>query len=68
MSGYAALPIYEVEFVPAERRLTQRSSPLERMNELLPSGERRTSPGRREDDWDAYYASGQSSLVAKYGC
>lgn len=66
MSRYAPLPTYEVEFIPAERRIAQRCSPLQRINERLPSGERRKSPGRRADDWSAYLASNQSPLT-KYG-
>ncbi|BCB27509.1 hypothetical protein SKTS_23950 [Sulfurimicrobium lacus] len=66
MSRYASLPVYEVEFIPAERRITQRCSPLQRINDPLPSGERRTSPGRRADDWYAYFAAGLSP-VTKYG-
>lgn len=57
MPGQTTLPVYEVEFLPAERRVAERCSPLQRLNEVLPSGERRISPGRRKSDWKAYYAA-----------
>lgn len=63
MPRHATLPVYEVEFLPAERRAFERCSPLQRLKELLPSGERRTSPGRRQDDWEAYYAAGLSLVT-----
>ncbi|TCV84317.1 hypothetical protein [Sulfurirhabdus autotrophica] len=58
MSRHDALPVYEVEYLPAERRVSDRCEPIQRLMELLPSSERRKSPGRREDDWNAYYAAG----------
>ena len=63
MRGQTTLPVYDVEFLPAERRAVERCSPLQRLKELLPSGERRTSPGRRKDDWEAFHSAG-FSLVA----
>ena len=56
------LPVYEVEFIPAERRIIERCGPLQRLKEVLASGERRISPGRRKSDWEAFYAS--LSMVA----
>ncbi|WP_173391742.1 hypothetical protein [Sulfuricella denitrificans] len=50
MHKNSTLPVYKVEFIPAERRLIERCSALQRLKERLPSGERRTSPGRREAD------------------
>lgn len=58
MPEYPTLPVYEVEFLLAERRLSERCGPLQRLKALLPSGERRTSPGRRDDDWKSCYANG----------
>jgi hypothetical protein len=43
-------PVYEVEFLPVERRVAERCAPLQRLNALLSSYERRTSPGRRKED------------------
>lgn len=63
MPGQATLPVYDVEFLPAERRVAERCSPLQRLKELLPSGERRTSPGRRQDDWEACHAAGLSLVT-----
>lgn len=63
MLGQATLPVYEVEFLPAERRLAERCSSLQRLKEVLASGERRISPGRRKSDWEAFYAG--LSLVAQ---
>lgn len=63
MLGQATPPVYEVEFLPAERRASERCSPLQRLREALPSGERRTTPGRRKSDWEAFYAG--LSLVAQ---
>ncbi len=48
------LPVYEVEFILAERRMADRCSSLQRFNEVLPTGERRSSLGRREKDWESY--------------
>ena len=48
------LPVYEVEFILAERRMADRCSSLQRFNEVLTSGERRSSLGRREKDWESY--------------
>ena len=56
MPKYSKLPVYEMEFLPAERRLSERCGPLQRLNELIASDESRTSPGRRDDDWKACYA------------
>jgi hypothetical protein len=58
MVKQAALPVYEVEFLPVERRVFERCGPLQRLKEFLASGERRTSPGRRQDDWNAFRAAG----------
>jgi hypothetical protein len=46
----AVLPVYEVEFIPLERRLGDRRT---RPNAGLPSGvvmDRRAKAGRRKDD------------------
>jgi hypothetical protein len=47
---YDKLPVYEVEFIPIERRVTERCSPLLRINSRTQFGERRVSPGRRAVD------------------
>jgi len=62
MSEQEMLPVYEVEFVPTERRMIERCGPLQRLKEVLASGERRISPGRRKSDWEAFY-TGLSTLA-----
>lgn len=57
MGRRATLPVYDVEFIPVERRMTQRRSPLQQANRTLPFGDRRRSPGRRQEDWEAFHAA-----------
>lgn len=57
MPKYSILPVYDVEYIPAERRLSDRCVPQQRLKEILPSGERRTSPGRRKDDQVSLFCS-----------
>ena len=44
------LPVYEVEFIPTERRKSDRCSPFQRLNKSTTTDERRTTSGRRETD------------------
>ncbi len=50
MGDKTAVPGYDVEFIPAERRLHSRRNPAK--DKLPPpiTGERRRSPGRRRGD------------------
>ena len=43
-------PVYEVEFIPTERRISDRCSPLQRLNKSTTTDERRTTSGRRDTD------------------
>ena len=43
-------PIYEVEFIPTERRISDRCSPSQRLNKSTTTDERRTTSGRRDTD------------------
>jgi hypothetical protein len=49
--GHPDLPIYEVEFIFAERRMFDRCDALQRIKNRIDSGDRRYSPGRRLSDW-----------------
>ncbi len=52
------LPSYEVEFIPVERRLNERRSPVAQMHRDEPylGIDRRTQAGRRASDIAAYQA------------
>ncbi len=52
------LPSYEVEFIPIERRLNERRSPIAqlRRNEPYLGVDRRAEAGRRASDEAAYQA------------
>lgn len=51
------LPGYEVEFIPFERRLNQRRSPVAQTSRgSYPGADRRDSPGRRQEDREALQA------------
>ncbi|BBP00013.1 hypothetical protein SFSGTM_07210 [Sulfuriferula nivalis] len=52
---YDKLPIYEVEFIPIERRMIERCSPLQRLNNRAQFGDRRFSPGRRTVDTEMIF-------------
>jgi len=58
MKKETAIPSYEVEFIPAERRLLQRRSPIAQMNRYAMESDRRQSPGRRNEDVLAAQAAG----------
>lgn len=60
MARQTTLPVYQVEFIPVERRLTQRRDPFQQYKATSPTGERRATPGRRQDDWASYNAAGLS--------
>ena len=48
--NYVGLPIYEVEFILAVRRMVERCDALQRINNRAQFGDRRASPGRRSTD------------------
>ncbi|HAN54692.1 MAG: hypothetical protein V4446_14080 [Pseudomonadota bacterium] len=52
------LPSYEVEFIPIERRLNERRSPIAQLqrNEPYLGVDRRAEAGRRASDEAAYQA------------
>lgn len=54
-SGYDPLPVYEVEFIPAERRISERCSSLQRLNNPAQAAERRTLSGRRTTDGELVF-------------
>ncbi len=52
LPGYDTLPVYEVEFIPIERREYVRCSPFQRlMSEPTTFSERRALSGRRATDF-----------------
>ncbi len=52
---YDTLPVYEVEFIPAERRMSARCSSLQRLNNPAQAAERRTLSGRRATDGELMF-------------
>lgn len=50
MCDKTVIPEYEVEFIPAERRLRARRHPAKRDLPAPITGERRHATGRREED------------------